>query len=240
MTEFEEKQLLTEAKNGDEHSKEIIIRENTGLVKSIAKRFFNRGYDAEDIIQLGMMGLVKAIEKFDFTYEVKFSTYAVPVITGEIKSFLRDDGMIKVSRSTKELYISIKNFMCEFEEKNGRQPFVSETAENLGVSAEDVVYAISSAQTVCSLDDNKDDESYSPGERIEDSSALSEENITDKLLVNELISSLKARDRQIIVMRYFMGMTQSEISKKLSLSQVQISRLERKILTAMKEKCING
>ena len=241
MTREEERAAVIAAKSGDRDGQEKIIKENIGLVKSIAARFSVRGYEREDIIQLGMIGLFKAVEKFDISLGVRLSTYAVPMISGEIKRYLRDDGIIKVSRSVKELNRKITAFNAEYGKKEGKSPSLSYTAKALGVSEEEVVYAMNAHTSALSLDEpSGDGDGISAFERIEDKNTFSEEEITDRLLVNDILKSLKPRERKIIIMRYFMGMTQSRVAEKISVSQVQVSREEKRILSALKEKCITG
>ena len=238
MTACEETKALKAAQEGDRESQEKIIRENIGLVKSIAARFYNRGCEPEDIIQLGMTGLFKAIGKFDFSYGVRFSTYAVPMISGEIKRFLRDDGIIKVSRSVRELNMKIAAFNREYEAREGGSPSVSQTAKALRISEDSVIYAMNAPFYALSLDEEDSERGTGSVEQIEDKQAFSEDQITDRLLINGILSSLKPSDRQIIIMRYYMGMTQQQVADKLSVSQVRVSRREKKILAAIKDKCI--
>lgn len=238
MTREEEKEAIIAAKSGDSAGQEKIIKENMGLVKSLAARYYKTGYDPEDIIQLGAIGLFKAIRKFDFSFNVRFSTYAVPMISGEIKRFLRDDGIIKVSRSVRELNARIMKFNGEYEKKEGKSPPVSYTAKALGVSAEEVIYAMNALSPVVSLDGAPEEDGAAVLGRVEDKKAFSEEKITDRIMINDILNSLKPRERAIIIMRYFMGMTQCEAAEKLSVSQVQVSRTEKKILAFLRDKCI--
>lgn len=236
MAELNTAVILKAATNGDEKCQEQIISENTGLVKSIAKRFFNRGYDPEEIIQLGMIGLYKAIKNFDFSYEVKFSTYAVPMITGEIKRFLRDDNFLKVSRATREQAAFIYEKSSEYETANGVSPSLSELSEITGYSLEDIVFALNSSSSVTSLDSLINDESDSSMlNRIEDEASYFEEKTVDKIMISHILGTLKPRERQVIILRYYSGLTQKEISEKIGVSQVQVSRIEKKVLEKLRE-----
>ncbi len=235
-----ETELLRKAQSGDAKCRERVIVENMGLVRSIAKRFSGRGCDMEDVVQLGTVGLFKAMEKFDFSYGVRFSTYAVPLITGEIKRFLRDNGAIRVSRATRELSFKIEEEARKFESENGRSPAVSELAGILKVSEDDIIFAVSSREAVASLDEiMSDSDGLSRMEKIPDNKAESEEEITDKILIEKLMETLPEREKIIIRARYFEGITQTETAKLLGISQVQISRLEKRALASLREKCIN-
>ena len=213
------------------------MEENVGLIWCVVKRFIGRGCEPEDLFQIGSIGLLKAIDKFDLSYDVKFSTYAVPMITGEIKRFLRDDGMIKVSRSLKELAYRACRMQEELQEKNGRDPTVEELAGALSVSAEDLLMAMEANGDIESLQKSiyqKDGQEIQlmdklPGEKRE------EEQILDHLLLNDLLGTLGAKERQIIYLRYFADHTQSQIGEALGISQVQVSRMEKQILKKMRE-----
>lgn len=230
-------ELLQEAKSGNEAALEQFMECNTGLVRSISKKFYNRGVDAEDIHQLGMMGLLKAIQKFDFHYEVKFSTYAVPMIMGEIKRFLRDDGTIKVSRSLKELAVRAKYAAEKIEKETGKHPTVHQLAEKLGTDTEDLICALNAVERPDSMDAYAgEDESMRLADKIEDKSLATEDELIDKITLKEMIGKLETRERQIIVLRYFQGKTQQMIASMLGISQVQVSRIEKKVLLKMREK----
>ncbi len=229
--------LLEMAKSGDEKSREEFIDKNKGLVHLVVKRFLNRGTETEDLIQLGMIGLVKAMTNFDFNYDVKFSTYAVPVISGEIRRFLRDDGIIKVSRGIKELSKKIREKSEEYERIHFCEPTVSELSKMLLVSEEDIVLALGAGDNIYSLDEtcNKEDDILLM-DKIEDKKAESEDEIVDKLTLKEMLSHLKPRERQVIMLRYFKEMTQESISKLMGVSQVQVCRIEKKVLKILKDK----
>lgn len=225
------------AKDGDEKAKEYVVNNNMGLVWSIVRKFLNRGTEADDLFQIGCIGLIKAIDKFNPAFDVQFSTYAVPMIMGEIKRHLRDDGIIKVSRSLKELSIKAKGVMDKLSKENGREPTVKEVAAYLEVSVEELVMALDATVTPESInaklgEDSKDIESTLGCE--EDM----EQNVINKIAIKDALSSLTARERRIIVLRYFKDKTQSQIAGLLGISQVQVSRIEKKVLAQMRDKII--
>lgn len=218
------------------------MRKINGLIWSVVKRFNGRGYETDDLYQIASMGFIKAIRKFDSSFDVKLSTYAVPYMIGEIKRFIRDDGTIKVSRSLKELGTKIKEIQKEYIIKKGREVTIQELEKELEVSKEDIVLAIESAQNVESIDNvmyvnNKNGNSISLKERIT-TGKNEQEIITNKIVINELIQSLEKKEKQIILLRYFKGKTQTQVANLLGITQVQVSRLEKKILNNMKEKLI--
>jgi len=230
--------LIEMAHEGDKEARDRLVTENMGLIWSIVRRFTGRGYDPEDLFQIGSIGLMKAIDKFDMSFEVKFSTYAVPMITGEIKRFLRDDGMIKVSRSIKEMGTRVK---CVREALNftlGREPTIEEIAGEIGASKEEVAGSIEAGAEVESLyrTVNKNDEnSILLIDKIEEENSAQEE-LLNRMVLRELLTELSDKDREIIVRRYYYNETQSQIATRLGISQVQVSRLEKKILKQMREK----
>lgn len=222
--------LLKRVKNGDEKAYGELVENNMKLVMSIAARFVGRGYDYEDLTQIGAMGLMKAIEKFDASYEVKFSTYAVPVIMGEIKRFLRDDGLIKVSRSIKETAMKGKRYAEKLRTVLGREPTISEIAEAGGLNEEDLTQAFEATLPTTSV--IVTDEDGKESEIAADENE--EERILNKILVADMLASLENRQRQIIVLRYYKGMTQSETAKRVGVSQVQVSRIEKTVIRKLK------
>ncbi len=229
--------LIQKSHEGDKEARARLVEENTGLVWCVVKRFYNRGVEMEDLFQIGTIGLLKAIDKFDLNYDVKFSTYAVPMITGEIKRFLRDDGMIKVSRSLKEL--SYKAYLCreKLQERFGREPSVTELAGELGVEPEELMAALDASSEVESLHKpvyQSDGQEVSLMDRLP-WRAEPEEEILDHLLLKELLGGLEKEERQLIYLRYFADRTQAQAGKELGISQVQVSRLEKKILKSMRE-----
>lgn len=231
-------QLILLAKDGDKEAMNILIEMNLPLVSSISKKFLNRGYDYEDIFQIGSIGLVKAIKNFDNKYNVKFSTYAVPMIIGEIKRFIRDDGMIKVSRNVKSLARKI-HFDREILTKElGREPSVEELSEYAGIEKEDIVFAMESASGLSYLYDTIHQDDGSPVLLIDKLSENGEEDsgMINKIALKEALRGLDDKSRQIIMLRYFKDKTQVQVAKLLGISQVQVSRIEKKVLLQMKSK----
>ena len=236
-------EAIKKAQSGDKYEMERMIRDNNGLIWSIVKRFNGRGYDLEDLYQIGCMGFIKSIKRFDTNYDVKLSTYAVPYMIGEIKRYIRDDGPIKVSRSIKELGIKIRELQKESINKKGKELTVEELEKELKISKEDIGLALEANNTVESIDgkcytDNKDGNSINLIERIS-SDKNEEECITNKLAIKQLIEGLEDRDKEIIFLRFYKDKTQSQVAKILGITQVQVSRLERKILENMKMKLIS-
>jgi len=235
------KKLIHQAQNGDAEAKEMLVTENSGLIWSIVRRFSGRGCEPEDLFQIGSIGLLKCIDKFDLGYDVRFSTYAVPMILGEIRRFLRDDGLIKVSRPLKEMAIKAKYVQEALIKETGCQPTVEKIAELLGTSAEELVMALESAREVESLYSTVNGAGNDKQVYLLDRFAKnSEENvgITDKIVLQEMIGELNERERQIIVMRYFRDRTQSDVAKLIGVSQVQVSRIEKRILKGFREKML--
>ncbi len=227
---------VRQAQLGDEKSKEILITSNSLLVKSIVFRFKNKGADYDDLYQLGCMGLLKAIYNFDESFGVRFSTYAVPMIIGEIKRFLRDDGEIKVSRIIKYQAYKIARFNEEFQSKHGYEPTVETISKALDISVQDVVLAMDSNKMTVSLYetvDDGEDKSQSLIEKLP--SKESEDDVVETIYIKQLLQKLSERERKVIILRYFRDKTQGEVSKILGVSQVQVSRLENKIIKRLKE-----
>lgn len=231
-------ELLPRAKNGDELAMNRLIEMNLPLVSSLSKKFLNRGYDYEDIFQIGCIGLVKAIKNFDSAYNVKFSTYAVPMIMGEIKRFLRDDGMIKVSRNVKSLARKIHFDKEELTKKLDRDPTIDELAAYSGIEKEDIVFAIESSSSLQYLYDTIHQEDGAPVLLIDKLSenGTDDNEMVDSIALKEALRSLDEKARQIIVLRYFKDKTQVQVAKMLGISQVQVSRIEKKVLLVMREK----
>ena len=230
-------ELITKAQEGDEYSKNKLIENNLGLVRSVVSKFLNIGYDRDDLFQLGSIGLIKAIYKFDSQFNVRFSTYAVPMILGEIKRYLRDDGMIKVSRSLKQIAVKAKVEGESLSKKLGREPTIDELSNALGVEKEDLVMALESNSSVEYLQGVIHEEEGSPIRLIDKISLdtmSEEEKVIDNLLLKEVLGKLEKRERQIIMLRYFEDKTQSEIGEILNISQVQVSRIEKKVLSKLK------
>lgn len=229
--------LLKLAHEGDQQAREQLVMKNVGLVWSIVRHFSGRGCELEDLYQIGCIGLLKAIDKFDLSFDVKFSTYAVPMITGEIKRFLRDDGMIKVSRSVKELGIRVRSMREQLTNQMGREPSLEEIAEQLGVSREEAAASLDAAAEVESIyrtvnageDQNLCLLDKLPDERED------QEHLMNQMVLKQLLEQLDDKERSIIMRRYFENQTQIQIAADLHISQVQVSRLEKKILIKMRE-----
>ena len=231
--------LIQLAKSGDKTARDTIVKENLGLVYSVIRRFLNRGYEYDDLFQIGSIGLIKAIDNFDTGYDVKFSTYAVPLIIGEIKRFIRDDGPIKVSRSLKELNMKIKYLSDSILKNEGREAGVLELAEKLGVDVCDIAEALDAGMPVSSLDEpisEKDGSEISLVDKFIDQKNFSESDIINRMLIDDILNSLDERDKNIIYMRFFQRKTQVEIAKSLGISQVQVSRIEKRALKIMRNK----
>jgi RNA polymerase sporulation-specific sigma factor len=231
-------ELIRLAQGGDKEARDQVVTDNVGLVWSIVRRFANRGHEMEDLFQIGSIGLIKAIDKFDSSYEVKFSTYAVPMITGEIKRFLRDDGMIKVSRSLKETAAKVRIVRDKFGNLFGREPTIDEIARELNISRDDIVMALETGTEVESLYKTIYQGDGNPIYLLDKLTETKDESekLVDKLALREIIASLNEKEQAIIRLRYFKDRTQTDIAKELGISQVQVSRLEKRILKAMREK----
>ncbi|MCQ5201468.1 RNA polymerase sporulation sigma factor SigF [Mordavella massiliensis] len=230
--------LIQKSHQGDEEAKAQIVEENTGLIWCVVKRFYNRGAEAEDLFQIGSIGLLKAIDKFDLSYDVKFSTYAVPMISGEIKRFLRDDGMIKVSRSLKEMAYKAHCCREKLQGENGDEPSLGEIAKTMQVDKEELVLALEAGAEIESLHKTiyqKDGHEIQLLDKLEEKEER-EEAVLNRMLLSQLLEQLRPEERQLIYLRYFANKTQTEIGKILGISQVQVSRMEKRILEEMREK----
>ena len=231
---------IGDAQNGDKQALEDLINDNSGLIYSIVKRFKDRGYELEDIYQIAVIGFIKSIKRFDTSFDVKLSTYAVPYILGEIKRFIRDDGLVKVSRSIKELGIRIKEVQKQELQKTGRDLRVEEIAKKLGVSAEEVAAAMDAFLPIESIYQS----SYTNEEgaiNIIDtlSTQVDESNtITNRLSIRALIDELEEKEKELIVLRYYQGKTQMQVAEILGITQVQVSRIEKRILSSMRMKLV--
>ena len=227
--------LIKEAQEGSDSAKSRLLEENMPLIKSIIKRYRNTVIEYDDLIQLGSLGLYKAIMHFDPSFSVRFSTYAVPMISGEIKRQIRDDGPVKVSRSTKALAMLINKFADEFRGKEGREPTIEEIGEHFKIDPYEVVFALDSTRLPLSLYEKYDDDS---GTYLIDNIRTVDgtEDMIDKIMLKDLIERLNERDKKIILLRYYRDKTQSEVAEILGVSQVQVSRLESKILAFLKSK----
>ncbi len=230
-------QYIRQAKQGDAQAKESLIEHNVSLVKCIVKRYLGKGVDYDDLFQIACMGFLKAIAGFDESYGVKFSTYAVPMIAGEIKRFMRDDGSVKVSRAMKQTAKEINLFIEEYLSEHGRQPALSEIAAKFGLEEAETVFVMGSSKMPVSLYGGAEFKDGKERELIDTLPASDDqEEMLDKLLLKGAIEALPERERKIIVLRYFRDMTQSEVAEKIGVSQVQISRIESKIIKEFREK----
>lgn len=236
--EFTNEELLKQANSGSKEALDELVVKNSGLVWSIVKRFLNRGYEKDDLFQLGCIGLVKAIRKYDVSYNTQFSTYAVPLIMGEIKRFLRDDGLVKVSRSVKENATKIRLAIDYYFSKNGVEPTISELSGHLKIPEDDIVLALETLQPAESLNAVVNETDKNPIYLLDKLADVqnTDSKEFDKLVLKELLSNLKPKEKQIISMRYFKGATQTKVANMLGISQVQVSRMEKKILENMKNK----
>ncbi len=245
--------LIERSQAGDKEAREVLIEKNLGLVHHIVRRFAGRGYDTEDLFQIGVIGLIKAIDKFDLTLGLKFSTYAVPMITGEIKRFLRDDGMVKVSRTIKENGVRVKTARQKLQTSLEREPTLQEIADETRLSREEIVLAMEASIEVESLysavyqEDGSEmylvdrvvrGENGCVGSRVSaagDCTDREKEKLLDRMLLSQLLDSLEAGERELIYLRYFQNKTQVEVASRMGISQVQVSRLEKKILLRLRE-----
>lgn len=231
-------ELIRRSQEGDKEAREVLIEENMGLIHHVVKRFLGRGVEAEDLFQIGAIGLVKAVDRFDLSFGVRFSTYAVPMIAGEIKRFLRDDSMIKISRSLKELAIRAAKLREQLLMERGEEPGVEELSELLGVEPEELVQAMDGSAEVESLQKivyQGDGEGLSLMDKVEQGKD-EEETLLRQLLLEQLLRSLEPKERRLIMLRFFHDRTQTQVAEELGMSQVQVSRLEKKILTALKKR----
>lgn len=227
---------IKEAQNGDKATMEKLIDNNNGLIWSIVKRFKNRGYEIDDLYQIAVLGFIKAIKKFDTSFAVKLSTYAVPYILGELKRYIQTEGPIKISRSIKELLYKISETQKEFL-KQGKELSIEEMSKEIRVPKEEIVIALESKVPVNSIyeNDSGEDDNLNILDRL--SSGIDEQNlIINKIAIGDLIKDLKEREKQVILLRYFRGKTQTEVAKLLGVNQVQVSRIERNVLGKMKRK----
>lgn len=235
LDDAEVKRLIALSQSGDTLARDTLVQCNVRLVWSVVQRFMNRGYEPEDLFQIGCIGLLKSVDKFDLAYDVKFSTYAVPMIIGEIQRFLRDDGTLKVSRSMKELANKVRKVSDELSKSLGRLPTIQEVAEALGVSTEDIVFAQEANKPLTSIHETVFENDGDPITLMDQIADDSEAKWFDKLALNEAIDALSERERLIVYLRYFRDQTQSEVASRLGISQVQVSRLEKKILQTIRD-----
>lgn len=233
-------EYIKEAINGSNEAMENIINNNQGLIWNIVARFSGRGYEKEELYQIGAIGLIKAVKRFDFSFGVKFSTYAVPYIMGEIKRFIRDDGPIKISRSIKELNSKINELQNKNLKEARQELSVKEVARKLNVSKEEVAVAIESARPLESINEEAYNEENGESKISKISNKEDDVNkLINRLTINRLIQELDEREKKIIILRYFREKTQTEVANLLGISQVQVSRIEKKILNSMRTKIAN-
>lgn len=232
--------IIESAQNGNKEDMTKLVEDNNGLIWSIVRRFSGRGFEIEDLYQIGCIGFIKSIQRFDTSFEVRLSTYAVPYILGEIKRYIRDDGPIKVSRSIKELNVKIIELQKEYYNKHGKEITLEEISKELRTPKEEITMALDSTRPVDSIEeaqyrDNKTDKTVSIIEQL--STGKDEQSeITNKIAIKNLISELGEKEKEIIMLRYYKQKTQMQVSKILGITQVQVSRIERKILDEMKRK----
>ena len=227
---------IVRAQEGDKSAMEKLITDNNGLIWSIVKRFKDTGYEVDDLYQIAVMGFIRAIKKFDTSFDVKLSTYAVPYILGEVRRYTQTEGPIKISRSIKELLCKIADVQNEYL-RNGKEATIEQIAKEVGVTREEVVIALESKVPVNSIYENEssDDDGISILDRI--STGVDEQSvITNKIAISDLINNLNEKEKQVILLRYYRGKTQTEIAEMMNINQVQVSRIERKVLDFMKRK----
>ena len=231
MTRTEE--LLTSSKSGNMDARELLVKENAGLIWSVARRFTGRGVELDDLYQLGCLGFIKAIDGFDLSYGTQFSTYAVPKIAGEIRRFLRDDGSVKVSRCIKEQAAAIATKRAKLMQLLGRDPTIQEISDHTGIPPEEIALAENAMCAVESIHQSNGEDGFSLENILSDTE--SEEHMLEKLALRQAISKLSEREKTVIELRYFHGLTQDRVSKILSVSQVQVSRMEKKAIVKLRE-----
>ncbi|APH04535.1 RNA polymerase sporulation sigma factor SigF [Bacillus weihaiensis] len=236
LKDHEVKELIRRSQEGDQEARDLIIQKNMRLVWSVVQRFLNRGYEPDDLFQIGSIGLLKSVDKFDLSYDVRFSTYAVPMIIGEIQRFIRDDGTVKVSRSLKELGNKIRRARDELSKKLGKVPTVAEIASHLEISPEEVVLAQEAVRAPSSIHETVYENDGDPITLLDQIADNNETKWFDKIVLKDAIRDLDERERLIVFLRYYKDQTQSEVADRLGISQVQVSRLEKKILQQMKER----
>jgi RNA polymerase sporulation-specific sigma factor len=234
LKDHEVKELIKRSHEGDQDARDLIVQKNMRLVWSVVQRFLNRGYEPDDLFQIGSIGLLKSVDKFDLSYDVKFSTYAVPMIIGEIQRFIRDDGTVKVSRSLKEMANKIRKAKDELSKNFGRIPTVNELAEFLELTPEEIILAQEASRLPSSIHETVYENDGDPITLLDQIDNGEEGRWFDKIALKEAIMELDEREKLIVYLRYYKDQTQSEVASRLGISQVQVSRLEKKILQQMK------
>ena len=229
--------LINRAHQGDKLARDKILIENTGLIWSIVRRFLNRGHEGEDLFQIGCIGMLKAIDRFDTEFDVAFSTYAVPMIAGEIRRFIRDDGIVKISRKIKENQMKIMHQREIYINEKKQEPTIEELEKVCDLTKEEIVMAMDASRNVESIDKEmySKDSAYTLMDLAEDDTNI-EETVLNKIMVQQLMDMLESKERKIINLRYFKNKTQSQVAKEMGMTQVQVSRLEKKILKALRER----
>lgn len=235
LKDDELRDLILRSQSGDQEARDMIVKSNLRLVWSVVQRFLNRGYEPDDLYQIGCIGLLKSVDKFDLSFEVKFSTYAVPMIIGEIQRFIRDDGTVKVSRSLKEMANKIRRAKEELSKTLGRVATLNELAEHLQLSPEEIIMAQEASRLPSSIHETVYENDGDPITLLDQIADTNESKWFDKIALKEAISELDERERLIVYLRYYKDQTQSEVAARLGISQVQVSRLEKKILKQMKD-----
>ena len=227
--------LINRAHQGDKLARDKILIENTGLIWSIVRRFLNRGHEGEDLFQIGCIGMLKAIDRFDTEFDVAFSTYAVPMIAGEIRRFIRDDGIVKISRKIKENQMKIMHQREIYINEKKQEPTIEELEKVCDLTKEEIVMAMDASRNVESIDKEmySKDSAYTLMDLAEDDTNI-EETVLNKIMVQQLMDMLESKERKIINLRYFKNKTQSQVAKEMGMTQVQVSRLEKKILNSMR------
>ena len=235
LTHEETMRLITLAQQGDEQAKSRLVVENTPLLKSIIKRYMGKHVEYDDLFQISSIGLLKAINNFSLEYNVRFSTYAVPMILGEVKRYMRDDGYIKVSRSLKSQANKIAQFVDSYRKENGEEPTVEGIAEHFGIEVAEVVFAMDSSKMPVSIYDSANDNDGKALQLLDRLSDNSDKQLVDKVILKDMLAQLTDREKKIVILRYYRDMTQGEIASQLGVSQVQVSRLENKIIEKLKQ-----
>lgn len=226
-------ELIRKAKEGDKQAAESLILENSGLIWSIARRYMGRGVETDDLYQLGCLGFLKAIDGFDLEFGTQFSTYAVPKISGEIRRFLRDDGAVKVSRGLKEQSAAIKGMRSKLTALFGREPTIQEIADQLGLSPEEIAIAETATAATESIQQENGEDGFTLENVLTDTE--SEEKMVERIAVRQVVESLPEREKMVIQLRYYHGLTQQRVAKVMNVSQVQVSRIEKKALEKLRE-----
>lgn len=233
-------ELIRLSHDGDSLAREQVITDNMALVWSIVRRFSGRGYEPEDLFQIGCIGLMKAVDRFDTSYDVKFSTYAVPMIIGEIKRFIRDDGIVKISRGIKENSRKLGKAKEELVQMNQREPTIEELAKYTGIATEDIVMAMAALQEVDSIYSTvysgSGEDIYMVDRLGDDNDVSDNQRVIDHIFVNQLLEELPPDERNLIELRYYQDKTQTEVAKRMGISQVQVSRLEKRVLLKMRKR----